>query len=49
MKAVYIEHHGGAGAMLVGERPVPEPGEGEVLVKLAASGVNFIEIGRAHV
>ena len=29
--------------MLVGERPVPEPGEGEVLVKLAASGVNFID------
>lgn len=43
MKAVYIEHHGGAGAMQYGERPVPEPGEGEALVKLAASGVNFID------
>ena len=38
MKAVYIEHHGGAGAMLVGERPVPEPGEGAHTDPDAAAG-----------
>lgn len=43
MKAVYIEKTGGTEALIYGERPKPEPGAGEVLVKLAASGVNFID------
>ena len=43
MKAVYIEHHGAADVLIFGERPTPEPGPGEALVRVAASGVNFID------
>ena len=43
MRAVYIENNGGPQALLNGERPIPEPAPGEVLVKIAASGVNFID------
>ncbi len=43
MKAVYIEQNGGPEVLMYGERPKPEPAPGEVLVKLAASGVNFID------
>ncbi len=41
MKAVWYEANGDAADVLVhGEMPVPEPAAGEVLVRLAASGVN---------
>lgn len=43
MKAVYIEQPGGVEALLYGERPQPAPAAGEVLVKVAYSGVNFID------
>ena len=44
MKAVYIERTGGPEVLIFGERPQPEPGAGEVLVKVAASGVNFTDL-----
>jgi NADPH2:quinone reductase len=44
MKAIYIERTGGPEVLIFGERPTPEPGAGEVLVKVAASGVNFTDI-----
>lgn len=44
MRAVYIEQTGGVEALIYGERPKPEPGPGEVLVKIAVSGVNYIDI-----
>src|SRR5882672_5656699 len=44
MKAVYIEQTGGPQVLRFGDRPVPDPGKGEVLVKLAASGVNFTDL-----
>jgi NADPH:quinone reductase len=44
MRSVYIEQNGGAEALIYGDRPKPEPGPGEVLVKIAVSGVNFIDI-----
>jgi NADPH:quinone reductase len=44
MKAVYIEQNGGVEALIYGDRPKPEPAAGEVLVKIAISGVNFIDI-----
>jgi NADPH:quinone reductase-like Zn-dependent oxidoreductase len=34
MKAVYIEQNGGIDALRYGDRPVPEPGPGEVLQRL---------------
>ena len=41
MRAAWYESNGGARAVLtVGEMPAPEPGPGEVRVKLATSGVN---------
>lgn len=44
MKAVYIERTGGPEVLIFGERPQPEPGAGEVLVKVVASGVNFTDL-----
>lgn len=43
MKAVRIEQIGGPGVLRVVEVPVPSPKPGEVLVKHAAIGVNFID------
>ncbi len=44
MKAAYIEQTGGPEVLRFGDRPIPEPAKGEVLVKLAASGVNFTDL-----
>jgi NADPH:quinone reductase len=44
MKAVYIERTGGPDVMCYGDRPTPEPGPGEVLVRIVASGVNFTDL-----
>lgn len=43
MKAVYIEQPGGLEALVYGDRPKAAPAAGEVLVKIAYSGVNFID------
>ena len=43
MKAVFIEQPGGIDAMRYGDFPTPQPAPGEVLVKIAYSGVNFID------
>ena len=43
MKAVYIEQNCGADGLCYGDFPKPEPAAGQVLVKIAASGVNFID------
>jgi NADPH2:quinone reductase len=46
MKAVYIEQTGAPDVLRFGERPVPEAAPGEVLVKIAFSGVNFTDINQ---
>src|SRR5689334_10149459 len=43
MKAVFIEQPGDAGALCYADFPKPEAAAGQVLVKLAAAGVNFID------
>ncbi len=43
MHAILIDSPGGPEALRYGETPVPQPASGQVLVKLAASGVNFID------
>jgi NADPH:quinone reductase len=44
MRAIQIKQPGGPEAMELVELPVPEPKAGEAVVKLAASGVNFIDV-----
>jgi NADPH2:quinone reductase len=44
MKAVRIHEFGGPEVMQYEEVPTPTPGAGQVLVKLAASGLNFIDV-----
>src|SRR5579863_10496169 len=46
MEAVWIEQAGGPEALQFGERPTPDPGAGEVLVKIANSGVNYTDISQ---
>jgi NADPH2:quinone reductase len=43
MRAVVVPRHGGPEVLAVEDRPTPEPGLGEVLVDVAAAGVNFID------
>jgi NADPH2:quinone reductase len=40
MKVVDVPQPGGPEALVLAERPVPEPGSGEVLIKVAAAGLN---------
>ncbi|MBB1077034.1 NAD(P)H-quinone oxidoreductase [Rhodoferax sp. 4810] len=40
MKVIDITGHGGTDVLRLGERPVPVPGEGALLIRVAASGVN---------
>src|SRR5712671_838239 len=44
MKAIQVKQVGGPEAMEVAELPVPEPRANEAVVRLAASGVNFIDV-----
>lgn len=44
MKAIDPEQPGGPEVLVLVDRPVPEPGTGEVLVKVAAAGVNRPEV-----
>jgi len=44
MKAVYIEQTGSPHALRFGDRAMPELAQGEVLVKIAVSGVNFTDL-----
>jgi NADPH2:quinone reductase len=44
MRAAYIEAHGDASAITVGELPTPEPGPGQVLVRVGASAINPIDL-----
>jgi len=44
MKRIHVLEPGGPQAMTMADVPVPTPGPGQALVKLAASGVNFIDV-----
>jgi NADPH2:quinone reductase len=46
MRAIVVSELGGPEVMVPGERPDPVPGPGQVLVQVAAAGVNFIDIYR---
>ena len=40
MRAVEITSFGGPDVLRLGDRPVPQPGAGELLIRVAASGIN---------
>jgi len=44
MKAVRVHEYGGLEALKIEDVEMPEPGQGEVRVKIEATGVNFIDI-----
>jgi NADPH:quinone reductase len=44
MKAIQIHETGGPEVLQLAEVPIPEPGAGQVLIRVEAVGVNFIEI-----
>jgi NADPH2:quinone reductase len=44
MRAIRVHRNGGPEVLQVEEIPVPAPGPGEALVRIAASGVNFIDV-----
>lgn len=44
MRAIYVERCGGPDVLQCTEISVPEPGEGEALVRVTAAGVNFIDV-----
>ena len=43
MKAVYIDAYGGADQLVYGDLPDPVPGDGEVLIRVAAASVNPVD------
>lgn len=44
MKAIQVKQPGGPEAMELEDMPVPEPKANQAVIKLAASGVNFIDV-----
>lgn len=44
MKAIFVEQPGGVENLKYADLPIPQPGPGQALVKIEASGVNFIDI-----
>jgi NADPH2:quinone reductase len=44
MKAVFVEQPGGVENLKYADMPKPSPGPGQALVKIAASGVNYIDV-----
>jgi NADPH2:quinone reductase len=44
MKAIQIHQTGGPEVLQLAELPIPQPGPGQVLIRVEAAGVNFIEI-----
>jgi NADPH2:quinone reductase len=44
MKAIQITETGGPEVLKLVDLPIPQPGQGQVLIRVEATGVNFIEI-----
>ena len=44
IRALTVPRHGGSDVLDVRSRQLPPPGPGELQVRVAASGVNFIEV-----
>ena len=48
MKAIRVHQTGGADALQIDDIATPEPGSGEALLRIEASGVNFIDIASSQ-
>jgi NADPH2:quinone reductase len=46
MKAIYADAAGDPSVLKLADRPDPEPGPGQVLVRVAYAGVNFLDVQR---
>ena len=44
MRAVQVHQFGGGEVLRIEDIPTPKPGPGEMLVRVKAAGVNFIDI-----
>jgi NADPH2:quinone reductase len=44
MKVIHVHEYGDPDALRYDEAPAPEPGDGEVRIRVEAAGVNFIDI-----
>ena len=44
MKAIRVHHTGGPEVLRLDDVPTPEPGPGQLLVRIEAAGVNFVDI-----
>jgi len=44
VRAYTLTHHGGPDVLKLGDLPSPEPGEGEVAVRVQAIGINYAEV-----
>jgi len=44
VRAVVVEQVGGPQVLAIGQRELPRPGPGEILVQVAAAGVNYMDI-----
>lgn len=44
MKAIRVHSFGGPEVLTLEDIPTPEPGAGQVLIKIAAAGINYIDI-----
>ena len=44
MRAVLVGEHGGPEVLRLADTPRPEPGPGQILVRVAYAGVNFIDV-----
>ncbi|MBK6886724.1 MAG: hypothetical protein IPH03_09990 [Tetrasphaera sp.] len=42
--ALIVTRNGGSDVLAVEERTIPDPGPGQALVRVAAAGVNFIDV-----
>ncbi|HEY8536073.1 MAG TPA: hypothetical protein VIL25_06475, partial [Vicinamibacterales bacterium] len=43
MRAIVVSRFGGPEVLTIGDRPDPQPGAGEVVVRLRAAGVNPVD------
>jgi len=44
MKAIFFHTHGGVEVLEYGDFPTPEPGPGQVLVRLEAAALNRLDL-----